>query len=335
VRACWLGSRKSVVLTLVMLVVTNVLVLSRTAHPAENIVRMGIVSPDSPATDITAVRAFWQRLRELGWVEGQNLMIERRWVEGRTDRLPGIMTDLVERGVDVIVAGGTPAAVAAARATKTVPVVSLAMVDPVGNGLAASLARPGGNVTGLSLQYEEGLPGKLLGLLQETVPNLSTVAVVSNPESPMSGLWEKQLSAAAPALGVRTLFVHVMRRDDLARSMQQARRRAQAIMVVPDPMTTNHRREVVELAAKQRLPGIYSMRDFVDDGGLISYGIDMNRILRRGAEYVDKILKGAKPGDLPIEQPTRFELVVNLKTAKALGITIPQSILLRADEVIR
>ena len=334
-RAYWLGSRKSVVFTLVMLVVAGVLVASSTAHPAENIVRMGIVSPDSPATDLRAVKEFWQRLRELGWIEGQNLMIERRWVEGRTDRLPGIMTDLVERGVDVIVAGGTPAAVAAARATKTVPVVSLAMVDPVGNGLAASLARPGGNVTGLSLQYEEGLPGKLLGLLQETVPNLSTVAVVSNPESPMSGLWEKQLSAAAPALGVRTLFVHVMRRDDLARSMQQARRRAQAIMVVPDPMTTNHRREVVELAAKQRLPGIYSMRDFVDDGGLISYGIDMNRILRRGAEYVDKILKGAKPGDLPIEQPTRFELVVNLKTAKALGITIPQSILLRADEVIR
>ncbi|MGQ0579771.1 MAG: ABC transporter substrate-binding protein [Betaproteobacteria bacterium] len=296
---------------------------------------MGIVSPDSPATDLRAVKEFWQRLRELGWVEGENLMIERRWVEGRTDRLPGIMKDLVERGVDVIAAGGTPAVVAAARATRTVPVVSLAMVDPVGNGVAASLARPGGNVTGLSLQYEEGLPGKLLGLLQETMPNLSAVAVISNPASPMSGLWEKQLSATAPALGVKILFLHVTKREDLAGAMKQARRHARAIMVVPDPMTTNHRREVVNLAAKQRLPGMYSMRDFVDDGGLISYGIDMNRILRRGAEYVDKILKGAKPADLPIEQPTKFELVVNLKTAKALGITIPQSILQQADEVIR
>jgi putative ABC transport system substrate-binding protein len=211
----------------------------------------------------------------------------------------------------------------------------MGMGDPVGNGLAASLARPGGNVTGLSLQYEEGLPGKLLGLLQETVPNLSTVALVSNPESPMSGLWEKQLSAAAPALGVRTLFVHVLKREDLGQALQHARRHAQAIMVAPDPLTTNHRRAIVELAEKQLLPGMFVMRDFVDDGGLISYGIDMNRILRRGAEYVDKILKGANPGDLPIEQPTKFELVVNLKTAKALGITIPQSILLRADEVIR
>jgi putative ABC transport system substrate-binding protein len=318
-----------------MLVVANVLVLSRIAHPAEKIVRIGFVSPESQATDIRAVLVFWQRMRELGWVEGQNLIVERRWVEGRTDRLPGIMADLIGRGADILVAGGTPAVVAAARATKTVPVVSLAMVDPVGNGLAASLARPGGNVTGLSLQYEEGLPGKLLGLLQETVPNLSTVAVVSNPESPMSTLWEKQLSAAAPALGVRTLFVHVLKREDLGQALQHARRHSQAIMVAPDPLTTNHRREIVELAAKQLLPGMYVMRDFVDDGGLISYGIDMNRILRRGAEYVDKILKGAKPGDLPIEQPTKFELVVNLKTAKALGITIPQSILLRADEVIR
>jgi putative ABC transport system substrate-binding protein len=211
----------------------------------------------------------------------------------------------------------------------------MGMGDPVGNGLAASLARPGGNVTGLSLQYEEGLPGKLLGLLQETVPNLSAVAVVSNPESPLSKLWENQLSAAAPAVGVKTLFVHVIRREDLARAIQQARQQAQAIMVVPDPLTTNHRRAIVELAEKQLLPGMFVMRDFVDDGGLISYGIDMNKILRRAAEYTDKILKGAKPGDLPIEQPTKFELVVNLKTAKALGITIPQSILLRADEVIR
>ncbi|HEY2980780.1 MAG TPA: ABC transporter substrate-binding protein [Anaerolineales bacterium] len=274
-------------------------------------------------------------MRELGWVEGQNLVVERRWVEGRTDRLPGIMADLVERGVDVVVAGGTPAVVAAVRANKTIPVVSMGMGDPVGNGLAASLARPGGNMTGMSLQYEEGLPGKLLGLMQETVPNLTTVAVVSNPQSPLSRLWESQLSAVAPAVGVKILFLHIMKREELGQVLRQARQHAQAIMVVPDPITTNHRREVVELAAKQRLPGMYVMRDFVDDGGLMSYGVDMSRILQRAAEYVDKILKGAKPGDLPIEQPTKFELVVNLKTAKALGLTIPQSILLRADEVIR
>lgn len=313
-------------------------VVSSTMHgadPASKAVMIGFVSPDSQETDIGAIPVFWQRIRELGWIEGQNLIVERRWVQGRSDRLPGIMADLIGRGADILVAGGTPAVVAAARATKTVPVVSMGMGDPVGNGLAASLARPGGNMTGLSLQYEEGLPGKLLGLLQETVPNLSAVAVVSNPESPLSKLWENQLSAAAPAVGVKTLFVHVIKREALARAIQQARQQAQAIMVVPDPLTTNHRRAIVELAEKQLLPGMFVMRDFVDDGGLISYGIDMNMILRRAAEYTDKILKGAKPGDLPIEQPTKFELVVNLKTAKALGITIPQSILLRADEVIR
>ena len=305
------------------------------ADPVGRVVRIGFVSPESPTTDIRAIGAFWRRLRELGWVEGQNLMAERRWVEGRYDRLPGIMADLLERGVDVIVAGGTPAVVSAARASKTVPIVSMGMGDPVGNGLAVSLARPEGNMTGLSLLYEEGLPGKLLGLLQETVPGLSDVAVMSNPDSPLSRLWEKQLLTAASAMGVKLRFVHVRQQEELGRAMQRARQQAHALMVVPDPLTTNHRREIVTLAAKHRLPGVYVMRDFVDDGGLIAYGVAMAPVLQRAAEYVDKILKGAKPGDLPIEQPTRFELVVNLKTAKALDITIPQSILLQADEVIR
>jgi len=330
-----LGGRKSVVLTLFTLCVATLVLLFPNADAAEKVVNIGFVSPESPTADIPAIKTFWQRLRELGWIDGQNLRVERRWVEGRIDRLPGIMADLIGQGADIIVAGGTPAVVAAARATKTVPVVSMGMGDPVGNGLAVSLAHPGGNMTGLSLQYEEGLPGKLLGLLQEAVPGLSSVALVSNPGSPLSKLWETQLTAVAPAAGVKTIFVHVLKREDLARAVQQARQHAQAIMVVPDPVTTNHRREIVEIVAKQGLPGMYVMRDFVDDGGLISYGINMDSILRRAAEYVDKILKGAKPGDLPIEQPTKFELVVNLKTAKALGITIPQSILVRADEVIR
>ncbi len=305
------------------------------AEPASRIVSIGFVSPESLKSDIPAIKSFFQRLRELGWIEGENVLVERRWVEGHYDRLPAIMADLVDHGADVIVAGGTPAVVAAARATRTVPIVSMGMGDPVGNNLAVSLARPGANMTGLSLQYEEGLPGKLLGLLHETVPRMRTVALISNPESPLSKLWESQLAVAAQNLGLTAHFVHIKRVQDLSRAFHQVRQHAHAVMVVPDPITTNHRGEIVKFAARHNIPGIYVMRDFVEDGGLMSYGVDMYRILQRAAEYVDKILRGANPGDLPIEQPTKFELVVNLKTARKLGITIPQSILLRADEVIR
>ncbi len=305
------------------------------AEPAGRIVHIGFVSPESLVSDIPAIKSFFQRLRELGWIEGENVLVERRWVEGHYDRLPAIMADLVNYGADVIVAGGTPAVVAAARATRTVPIVSMGMGDPVGNKLAVSLARPGANITGLSLQYDEGLPGKLLGLLHEAVPRIRTVALISNPDSPLSKLWESQLAVAVQNLGLTAHFVHIQRRQELLRAFHEVRQHAQAVMVVPDPITTNHRREVVELAAKHSIPGMYVMRDFVDDGGLMSYGVDMKQILQRAAEYVDKILRGANAGDLPIEQPTKFELVVNLKTAKKLGITIPKSILLRADKVIR
>jgi putative ABC transport system substrate-binding protein len=323
----------------ILLVITAAIVFgsqpTRTAEPTQRVVGVGFVSPFSPSTSPRGVRAFRERLTELGYVEGQNVVIETRWAEGRYDRLPALMAEVVARKVDVLVTYGTPAAIAAKKATSTVPIVVAIMGDPVGSGVAASLAHPGGNLTGLSQGWDEGIAGKWLELLQETVPRLSTIAVVANPDNPLARELARKLEAIAPTRGLKLQLFEVRAPGVLAGVFERAGRKAQAVLVLPDPIITASREQITALAAKHRLPGMYSVRDFVDVGGLMAYSTDTVVMFRRAADYVDKILKGAKPGDLPIEQPTQYELVINLKTAKALSITIPESILLRADEVIR
>lgn len=303
------------------------------ADPAQRVVRVGFVDPLPPSTG--RVDGFWQRLRELGWVEGQNLVIEARSAAGRIDRLPALMTEVIERKVDVLVTYSTPAAVAAKNGTTTIPIVIAAMGDPIGAGLVTNLARPGGNLTGLSLEWAEGIEGKWLELLLEMVPHLSTVAMIVNLNNPVIREMAKELEAIAPTRGVNVRLIELGKPDTFDGVFKRARRDTQAILFLGDVFTLEHRRQLTALAARYQLPAMYPVREFVDSGGLMAYGADRAVLFRRAADYVDKILKGAKPGDLPIEQPTKFELVVNLKTAKALGLKIPESILLRADEVIR
>jgi putative ABC transport system substrate-binding protein len=309
--------------------------LARADDPAQRVMRLGIVSPDLPSTAVRGISAFSYRLRELGWVEGQNLIMERRWAEGRFDRLPALMTEVIGQKVDVLVTWTTPGAIAAKNATRTIPIVALGMGDPVRSGLVASLARPGGNLTGVSMGYGEGFSGKWLELLQETVPGLSTVAVIVNPDISHQRDQAKDLEAAAPKRRLKVQIIEVREAQALDAAFERARKQAQAVLVFPSPLTMIDMARITTLASKHRLPAMYGLRDFVDAGGLMAYAPDLAVMFRRTADYVDKILKGAKPADLPIEQPTQYVLVVNLKTAKALGLSIPQSILLQANEVIR
>jgi len=301
----------------------------------QKVARLGFVSPQSPSTQLRGAGVFWEHLHELGYVEGQNLIIEARWAEDQYDRLPALVAEVLGRKVDVLVTVATRATIVAQKATSTVPIVGMGLAEPLRAGLAPSLAHPSGNLTGLSLGYTEGMVGKWLELLQETVPRLSSVAVILNPDNSPARELASELQAIAPGRGVRLRVVEVRNPGALEHAFAQLGRKVRAVLVLPDPILATHRGRVTTLAAKYRLPTIYYVRDFVDAGGLIAYGPDFDMMFRRAAEYVDKILKGAKPSDLPIEQPTKFELVVNLKTAKALGLTIPESILLRADEVIR
>jgi putative ABC transport system substrate-binding protein len=305
------------------------------AQPTQRVARVGFVHPQSPSTAPPSINAFWERLRELGWVEGQNLVIEARWADGHMERLPALLAEVTGRKVDVLVTFGTQTAVAAKNATSTVSIVGVAMGEPLRTGLATSLARPGSNLTGTSVGWAEGIGGKWLELLQEAVPHLSTVAVIANTDSPIARDLAKELEAIAPTRGLKLRLIEVREPATLDHAFEQAGRKAQALLVLPAPFITAHRGQVTALAAKHRLPAMYYLRDFVEAGGLMAYAPDLAVQWRRGADYVDKILRGAKPADLPIEQPTQWSLVVNLKTANALGITFPESILLRADEVIR
>ena len=307
----------------------------RAAEGVQKVVRLGFVHSQSPSTTNRGLSAFWERLAELGWVQGRNLVSEERWAEGHIERLPALMADMVERRVDVIVTYSTPAAVAAKSATNTIPIVVESMGDPVGTGVAASLAHPGGNLTGLSLQMTEGIPGKWLELLQETVPRLSTVAVIGNPDTPLFELVRHPLEAAASARNLKLKFIDMRAPEVLETAFGQARRAAQAAVVIPDPLTFYYQRRVAAQAARDHLPVMYGLPEYVDAGGLMAYGPNQAVLFRRAAEYVDKILRGANPADLPIEQATQYVLIVNLKAASALRLTIPESILQRADEVIR
>jgi len=301
---------------------------------AERIVRIGMVGGESRTTTARGPSAFWARLGELGWVEGVNLVREERWAEGHIDRLPTLMAEVLSTKIDVLVTFSTPGAVAAKAATTTVPIVVAAMSDPVGAGVAASLARPGGNLTGLSLQMTEGIPGKWLEILREVLPAQKQVAVIGNPDSALLPLVRKPLESAASDLNLELRFFDARSPDELASAFRQASAYAQAAIVFPDPMTVHNQRTVTTLAAKHHLPALYGLLEFVDAGGLIAYGPDQTVLFRSAAEYVDKILRGASPADLPIEQPTQFHLAVNLRAARVLGLKMPQSILLRADEII-
>src|SRR5262249_46417827 len=305
------------------------------AQQPKKVQRIGLLSSGSPSSTKKGVEAFRQRLRELGYVEGQNIVIEYRYAEGVADRFPNLVAELVQLKVDVIVVGGTPATQAAKNATKTIPIVMARVAEPVGTGLNPSLAHPGGNVTGLSNLYEE-LGGKQLELLKEAFPKISRVAVLWDPVNVGNVLMLKNLKVAAGALQItlQSLEAHVP--DDLEPAFAAITREgANALSVLANSLVGSYRARIIDFAAKSRLPAIYDQSRWVDAGGLMSYGPDYIDLWHRAANYVDKILKGAKPADLPVEQPTKFEFVINLKTAKQIGLTIPPNVLARADKVIR
>jgi putative ABC transport system substrate-binding protein len=306
------------------------------AQEPGKIPRIGLLGPRSSSDGAPFFDAFRQGLRELGWVEGRNITLEYRFAEGRLDRLPDLAADLVRLKVDLILAASTPPALAAKSATRTIPIVMATSADPVGLGLVASLSRPGGNVTGLSFSVGLETVGKGLELLSETVPQVRRMAVLSNPGNPGNVLALKSVTATARSRGVELQLLEARGPSELERAFAaMARERVGALLVVPDSVLGFHRARLQELTAKARLPTMYGMREHAEVGGLMSYAVDLRESFRRAATYVDKILKGAKPGDLPVEQPTKFELVINLKTAKTLGLTIPPSVLARADEVIQ
>ena len=299
-------------------------------------VRGSRLAPPVPnAPDPASVEAFEGGLRDLGWTPGTNILIEYRYAEGKPERLSELAAELVRLPVDVLVASAPVGVRAAQQATRTIPIVMSTLPDPVGEGFVASLARPGGNTTGLTLDSED-LAGKQLELLREAVPKLSRVGILRNPKSRGYDVAKRQIDAAARQLRLEVKDFPVSRADDLAptfAAMSQAG--VGAILVRRDVLVVEpNRAEVVALAAQRRLPAMYNFRQFPDSGGLMSYGANVNDIQRRSAGFVDKIVKGAKPADLPVEQPTKFELVINLKTAKALGLTIPPSLLLRTDQMI-
>jgi putative ABC transport system substrate-binding protein len=309
--------------------------LSSGAQQPAKVPRIGFLSSRSPDAEKSRLAAFQQGLRELGYLEGKNIVIEQRYAAGKFDRLPDLAAELVRLKVDVLVATGAPASHAAKKATSIIPIVMGNAGDPVGTGLVASLARPGGNVTGLS-DFNLALVTKRLELLKEVVPAASRVAVLSNPANPTNPLQVKELQAAAPALGVTLLSLEVKGPDDIDRAFTAMRKeRAGALIVFGDPMLETHRTRIFEFAVKSRLPAIGAQRAYVDAGGLMSYGTNFEDLYRRAAVYVHKILKGAKPADLPVEQPMKFEFVVNLKTAQQIGLTIPPNVLARADKVIK
>jgi putative tryptophan/tyrosine transport system substrate-binding protein len=280
--------------------------------------------------------AFRQGLREHGWIEGQNLVIEWRYGEGTLERLPALAAELVRLGVDVLVTGGgEPTIQALKQATSTIPIVMAVSADPVATGLVASLPRPGGNITGLSIQAAE-VGGKRLALLKEAMPQASRVAVLWNAASPGKALEWQDTQIAARALGVTLQSMEVRGPDEFDGALAAiARARPDALLTFSDPLTLVHRTQIVEFAAQNRLPLMSEIKAFAEAGGLMTYGASLPDLFHRAADYVDRILKGAKPGDLPVEQPTKFELVINLKTAQALGLTIPPTLLFQADEIIR
>jgi putative ABC transport system substrate-binding protein len=304
------------------------------AQQQEKVPRIGFLGSLSGSSDDGRVEAFLQGLRELGYVEGKNIIIEYRYADGKPERLPGLAAELVRLKIDILVARGAPAAHAAKNATSTIPIVIGNAADPVGTGLVVSLARPGGNITGLS-DFNSGVITRRLELLKELLPTVSRIATFWNPANPTNQPQLKDVQAVAPALGITLLSLEIRGVDDIERAFTTMKKEGSGALFVLGGAAGNHQRRMAELAVKNRLPTSWSSTNAVEVGGLMSYGTNFADLYRRAAVYVDKILKGAKPADLPIEQPTKFELLINLKTARQIGLTIPPNVLARADRVIR
>ena len=296
--------------------------------------RIGVLLPGTPASFSLRTKAFLEALRQLGYVEGSTIEIEWKWGDDRLDTLSGLAADLVRSNVDVLVTGGTPAAKALKATTRTIPIVMAIVGDPVAAGLVDNLARPGGNATGFSIVAPE-LGTKRLELLKEIVPNLPSIAVLSNAKNPQSKIEMKEMQTAAQTMALKLHPFEITTEDELENAFAAMNGfAAQALIVLTDPILFSQRKRIVDLANKYKLPAVYSFQGFVEEGGLMSYGPSDADLFRRAAGYVDRILKGAKPGELPVEQPTKFDLYINLKTAKALGLAVPSSLLATADEVI-
>jgi putative tryptophan/tyrosine transport system substrate-binding protein len=327
--------KKAAVPSIFVVVVLLAVAVIAEAQQPKKVPRIGWLLLGSPSSANTARNeAFRQGLRDLGYIEGQNLIIEYRDAEGKVDRLPDLAAELVRLKVDAIFTTSTASVQAAKKATTTVPIVSVSG-DPVGLGLVASLARPGGNVTGLA-NFTSELAGKRLELLKEVVPRVSRVAVLWNPDAPSSTLRMRETEAAAPSLGIKLQPVDVREPNDFEHAFAALKKdRADALFPLRSPLISSQVKRIVELAAKNRVPGMYDASEFAEAGGLMSYGTMLADLDRRAATYVDKILKGAKPADLPVEQPTKFEFVINLKTAKQIGLTIPPEVLARATKLIK
>jgi putative ABC transport system substrate-binding protein len=294
---------------------------------------VGVLGPGTPSSYGQWVATFVRRLHELGWIEGRTVTIEYRWAEGRTERAADIAAEFVQRRVDVIVTSGTGTVLAAKQATSVIPIVFAAAGDPVGTGVIAGLARPGGNITGLSAQTSDAA-GKRLELLREVVVGLRRLAIIGNVGNSLTVLEIGEVQAAARTLGLEVISLEVRRGEDIVPAFEALNGRAEALYVVLDPLTNTHRIRINTLALAARLPTMHGSREFVEAAGLMSYGTSFSDLWRRAGDYVDKILHGAKPGDLPVEQPTKFDLIINLTTAKALGLEIPPTLLARAHEVI-
>ena len=302
------------------------------AQQSANLPTIGLLGAATPSAWSQWVAAFVQRLRDLGWIEGRNIAIEYRWAEGRDERYAEIAAEFIRLKVDVIVTTGG-AVLATKRATSVIPIVFAVALDPVGSGMVASLARPGGNVTGLSLQSTD-LSGKRLELLRAAVPGLRRLAIIANASYPAAMLELGEVQATARSLGIEVAAPEIRRAEDIGLAFEGFKGRAEAIYVAPDPLVMANRTRISTLALGAQLASISFVREYVEAGGLMSYGPNYSDLFRNAADYVDKILRGTKPGDLPVQQPTKFELVINLTTAKVLGLEVPPSLLARADEVI-
>jgi putative tryptophan/tyrosine transport system substrate-binding protein len=309
--------------------------LAAEAQPAPGVHRIGFLGNSTPALEVNLVGPFREGLRELGYLEGQNILIEYQWAEGKYERFPALIAELLARKVKLIVTAGTPASHAVKKATTSVPLVMVAVGDPVASGLVPSLTRPGGNITGLTSISEE-IEGKRLELLREVAPNVAHVAALGNFGNASQKKAFEALRAAAAVLRIKLRSLDVRTADQLDEAFDvMVRERPEALLVFADRVFLHNRVRIMDFATKHRLPGVHAYRELVEVGGLMSYGPSYAGMHRRAAYYIDRILKGAKPGDLPVERPKTFELIVNLKTAKALGLTIPPSVLARADEVIQ
>jgi len=305
------------------------------AQQPKKVPRIGYLGTNFPTTNLARYEAFRQGLRELGYVEGKNIVIEWRFAEGKFDRLPALAAELVRLKVDIIVTAGPPATRAAKEATVTIPIVMAQDSDPVANGFVASLARPGGNITGLATLAPE-ISGKQLELLKEIVPRLSRVAVLGTSTQPGNAQSLKETELVAGAFGVQLQYLDVLILKDIETAFRAVSKgRADAVLVLVGAVFSSYRTQVADLAIKNRLPAVYGQPEYVEAGGLMTYGVSLTDLFHRAATYVDKILKGAKPADLPVEQPKKFEFIINLKAAKQIGLTIPPNVLARADKVIK